>query len=73
MEQPSTVRKPGLFLTPASESRASERGLKKLAWEAFRFVKTSKRTAYKDVANKLIDDLGAGNEEEEFDFNEPEK
>lgn len=37
-----------------SESRFYERGLKKLAFEAFQFVSQQKKTTYKEVAINLI-------------------
>jgi hypothetical protein len=48
-EDLSTVRRNiHIFNTPGSESRASERGLKRLAAEAYRFVVSNqKRTSYK--------------------------
>ena len=39
------------------ESKLCERGLKKLAFEAYLFVSSQKRTTYKEVAKKLIGQL----------------
>jgi hypothetical protein len=47
-----------------SESKFYERGLKKLAYEAFQFVSQQKKTTYKEVAKKLISQI---NDENEFD------
>ena len=48
-EEQITVRKnQQIYNTPGADSRASERGLKRLASEAFRFVvNNQKRTSYK--------------------------
>ena len=58
-EDQITIRKNiQIYNTPGADSRASERGLKRLASEAFRFVvNNQKRTSYKEVANKLIGEL----------------
>ena len=41
-------------MTPSAECRTPERGLKRLAAEAYRFVTQQKKTTYKEVARKLI-------------------
>lgn len=62
-ENVSTVkRRTALHLqtTPASicsEGKIYERGLKKLASEAYRFVSMQKKTTYKEVARNLISSL----------------
>ena len=48
------IRVPG---TPVSEGKNTERSLRKLASEAFKFTCTQKKTTYKEVANKLIDQM----------------
>jgi hypothetical protein len=64
-ENLTTVRKkPYVQNTPVSESKIYERGLKKLAYEAFKFVSHQKKTTYKEVARKLINQL---NDEPEYD------
>lgn len=45
-----------------SDPRLCERGLKKLAFEAFMFVSTQKKTTYKEVARKLIGQINDDNE-----------
>lgn len=45
-------------MTPQTESRPSEKGLKKYASEAFRFVTDKKKTTYKEVASNLIQEMG---------------
>ena len=64
IENPPTTRRPNtLYMTPGAESRTTERGLKRLASEAYTFVNQCRKTSYKDVARKLIgqmdDDLEA--------------
>ena len=39
------------------DAKYYERGLKKLAFEAYLFVISQRRTSYKDVARKLIDQM----------------
>jgi len=54
----TTIRKKGsIFSTPLSEGKIYERGLKKLAYEAYKFVSHQKKTTYKEVAKKLINQL----------------
>jgi hypothetical protein len=64
-EEDPTIRKEAVLqATPVTESRCYERGLKKLAFEAFKFVSSQKKTSYKEVAKRLIKQL---NEEQEIE------
>jgi hypothetical protein len=57
-EEDPTIRKEAVMqATPATESRCYERGLKKLAFEAFKFVSSQRKTTYKEVARRLIKEL----------------
>lgn len=58
-EGQTTARKSSQW---AGEGKFYERGLKKLAYEAFRFVSNQKKTTYKEVATKLINQLNDDNE-----------
>mgnify|MGYP000159169329 CR=1 FL=1 len=49
-------------MTPGAESRTTERGLKRLASEAYNFVTQTKKTTYKDVARKLIEQMSDDND-----------
>ena len=55
----STVQKKsaGYGHSSIGEIRLCERGLKRLAYEAFAFVSSQKRTTYKEVAKRLISQL----------------
>ena len=46
-----------MLSTPISEGKIYEKGLKKLAKDAYLFVCSQKRTTYKQVARKLIYNL----------------
>lgn len=50
----TTAKKDNEAQNALSESRFYERGLKKLAYEAFQFVSQQKKTTYKEVATNLI-------------------
>lgn len=63
-EDPTTRKEAVLQATPATESRCYERGLKKLAFEAFKFVSSQRKTTYKEVARRLIKEL---HDEQELD------
>ena len=53
-----TSKKKAIMLsTPISEGKIYEKGLKKLAKDAYLFVCSQKRTTYKQVARKLIYNL----------------
>lgn len=56
-DDPTARKQAQIQATPATESRCYERGLKKLAYEAFKFVTCQRKTTYKEVARKLIKQL----------------
>ena len=66
----TTVRRPhagyNTLGTPETDPRNRERGLKKLASEAYRMVSSQRRTTYKEVARKLI---GSLNDDADLEIN----
>ena len=59
-EDPTKKKRVVIHETPASDFKSvsiAGKGLKKLAFEAFRFVSTRKKTTYKEVANSLLQQM----------------
>ena len=55
----ATTTQKKIYSTPSSEFKLCDRGLKKLASEAYLYVSTLKKTSYKDVATRLIAKLSS--------------